>query len=298
MKRLIAILSLLWLISLPGAMAIGQHEVEYNVEGENVLVREQLSIDNRSEVNLFVPQDAYDIKTWVDGEPGVFRLGEQDGYRVITVDTEEHTQEVKVEYGTTVPVDRGRTSYFVYGFKASEQTELLKISLMLPEGAVLSRPLDSPTPPVNPFTEEVTTTGRRMIIRWEEEEVPGSEVFSMFVSYEEDRFNWLYLTPLLVLAIFLALFFYYRKKRVEETLDSFSHLLDKEKKIVRALAKADDNTMWQKKLQYKTGFTKSKLSRTLRNLEERNVVEKMPYGTSNKVRLILEDVDESEDEEN
>jgi len=43
--------------------------------------------------------------------------------------------------------------------------------------------------------------------------------------------------------------------------------------------------MWQKQLQLKTGFSKAKLSRVIRNLESRSLVKKIPFGNANKIRL-------------
>ncbi|MFP4115581.1 MAG: hypothetical protein ACLFTQ_00035 [Candidatus Aenigmatarchaeota archaeon] len=289
MKRLLFLISLVWVLSVPGVVATQSHDVTFQVEDENVEVTEELVLGNNTgELRLFVPEDTYNIRTWVDGDSTTFDLVNEDNQRVVVLDVGEDTERVSLQYESSEPVDQGSPSYFVYGFRADGRIKAVNIELVLPEGAVLSRPLDSLTPPVNPQPEEVTTTGRRLLIRWHEGDFGPEDTFPIFASYEEDRFNWVYLFPLLVLGAVIALFFYHRKKRIGEVLGSFSHLLDKERKIVETLAKAEDNTMWQKKLQHKTGFTKSKLSRTLRNLEERNVVEKIPHGTSNKVRLVLE----------
>ncbi|GEM_PF-2591064 len=297
MKRFVLLILVAWILVLPTAAA-RTHQVEYDITDGIVDVREDIFLDyaNQTTVRFFVVGDAYNIRAWTDSKYSRFRIDEDDGWRTISVNVSDQTENLSIEYMTSEPLDMGETSYFFQGFMVDEKTENISLKLTLPEGAVLSRPLHAPRPPVSPEPTEVTTTGRRITIEWYMEELEPGDVFSMFVSYDEDRFNWLYLTPLLVLGVVLALFFYYRKRQVEEVLDSFSHLLDKEKKIVEALVKAEDNTMWQKKLQHKTGFTKSKLSRTLRNLEERNVVEKMPYGTSNKVRLVLKEDTESSGE--
>ncbi|MFP4116820.1 MAG: helix-turn-helix transcriptional regulator [Candidatus Aenigmatarchaeota archaeon] len=297
MKRLIALVALIWIFSVPGAVAAESHDITFEVKDGSVEVGEELVLGNDTEeLRFFVPGDTYNIRTRIDGDPTTFDLVDEDNKRIMVLDIEESAETASLEYESSEPVDEGSPSYFVYGFRTDRRTENVDIKLVLPEGAVLSGSLDSTTPPVNPQPEEVTTTGKRLVIRWHEEDFEPEDTFSMFVSYEEDSFNWLYLLPLLALGVIAALFFYYRKKRVEEVLDSFSHLLDKEKKIVEELAKADENTLWQKQLQHRTGFTKSKLSRTVRNLEERNVLEKIPHGTSNKVRLILEGgSDEKED---
>ncbi len=297
MKRIILSVFVAFIFIVPTVVA-RTHRVEYDVTDGIVHVREDIFLEhtNQTAISFFVVGDAYNIRAWTDSEYSRFQIDEDDGWRTISVNISDQTKNLSLEYMTSEPLDIGETSYFVQGFTVDERTENISLKLTLPEGAVLSRPLHAPRPPVNPEPTQVTTTGRRITIEWDLEELEPEDVFSIFVSYETERFDWLYMVPFFVVLGALIVFFYYRTRKVGEVVDSFTHLLDKEKKIVRALAKADDMTMWQKKLEYETGFTKSKLSRTLRNLEERNVVEKIPYGTSNKVRLILEK--EPEESEN
>ncbi len=287
MKRLFVLFTVVYLITLPGVLAVESHEVEYSVENGNVLVRESI-VSKGGEASFFVPDDLYDIRTWSDGTSTSFTIDRQNNRRVITVDT-DNTTDIELEYKTSELVDQGRTSYFVHGFRVKEPTEKVTIRLILPEKAVLPRPLDSLTPPVNPYPDEVTTTGRRMVFGWEEEDMQPDDVFSIFVSYQEDSFNWIYLLPLIGLVALTGFFLYSRKKKIEAVKKRFPHLLEKEKVVVEELAKADENTLWQNQLQHRTGFTKSKLSRTLRKMEERNIIEKIPHGTSNKVRLVVEE---------
>ena len=62
------------------------------------------------------------------------------------------------------------------------------------------------------------------------------------------------------------------------------NLYEDEKSIVRTLQSLRGEA-WQKELQIKTGLSKVKLSRRLRALEEKGVVEKVPYGNTNRIRL-------------
>jgi len=65
----------------------------------------------------------------------------------------------------------------------------------------------------------------------------------------------------------------------------YDYLLDTEKKIIEELKKADRNELWQKQIQNSTGFSKAKLSRLIRNLESRNLIVKIPFGNTNKIKL-------------
>lgn len=90
-----------------------------------------------------------------------------------------------------------------------------------------------------------------------------------------------------ILLILVFVFLFNTKKKTIPIKDKeFIHLLESEKVIVNALLKSKDHIMWQKELQIAVGFTKSKLSRTIRNMEQRSLVKKTPYGSTNKIELI------------
>ena len=104
---------------------------------------------------------------------------------------------------------------------------------------------------------------------------------------------------ILVLAmIAIVLFFAYqklianRKKAVYAEpdepagLEFESHLLEKEKDILQALKAAPNHTLKQKQLQEQLKFSKAKLSRTLKDLQVRGLVEVVPYGNTNLVKLL------------
>jgi uncharacterized membrane protein len=60
-------------------------------------------------------------------------------------------------------------------------------------------------------------------------------------------------------------------------------LIDKEQQVVDFLKQ--NGEVWQKQIQQATSFSKAKVSRILRNLEERGVVTKTIYGNTNKISL-------------
>ncbi len=62
-------------------------------------------------------------------------------------------------------------------------------------------------------------------------------------------------------------------------------MFEDEKLIVRILLIEKTRELWQKQLEQKTGLNKVKLSRKLRSLEAKGLIEKIPYGNTNKIRL-------------
>ena len=61
-----------------------------------------------------------------------------------------------------------------------------------------------------------------------------------------------------------------------------AHLSDEEKSIVYLLR---NGPLEQSKIQKKLGFSKAKLSRTLRSMEERKIIEKVPKGKTNLISI-------------
>ena len=131
---------------------------------------------------------------------------------------------------------------------------------------------------------------------WEKNSLRGGESFPVFLIYKENKSSSviIYIAILiLVLAGFLAYLKSRRKSNVIKTFTSRRkvskqktelHLLESEAAVVKAL-KDSKGEMWQKQIQIKTGFSKAKLSRVIRNLESRGLVKRIPLGNTNKIKL-------------
>lgn len=222
---------------------------------------------NKTPIRWKIPEDAYGFETSSD-----FDLERNENFKEITF----YNKTGKIKFKTSDILDKGDKNYFVIDFFPENIDD---IELILPEKAFLSRPLDSINPPVSPSPERVYSDGRRIIIEWKN---PSNN--HLFVVYEsENSFIWVYFVGIGILVLIVGVILRVRKARKVES----SHLLDAEKKITDILAKSN-NEMWQKELQIATGFTKARLSRNIRNMESRGIVKKVPYGTTNKVRLIEE----------
>ncbi len=155
---------------------------------------------------------------------------------------------------------------------------------------------------ISPKADSLYSDGQRIILRWEEK--PLDEKFDISVISEQliEPLKVLEIILVLILIIiFLFLFFYFKKKikykkekitkrksaakKKSKTEVLEEHLMESEKKVIDELKNADKRELWQKQLQLKTEFSKAKLSRTIRNLESRNIIQKIPYGNTNKIRL-------------
>ncbi|MFP4117530.1 MAG: helix-turn-helix transcriptional regulator [Candidatus Woesearchaeota archaeon] len=295
MNRLIYLWIFVMLV--PAVLGIETHDVTYTIN-DVVGVRHLLTTSNESSIELFVPDDAYNFDVAVDDEPAEFNLSRTDDDKEVLIPLSPDSQEIEVSYLTGSFLEEGKHSYFVGSLRTAQYTDELSLDLILPETALLARPLSASSPPVSPSPVSVETGGRQITVKWIEQDMKPDEIFTMFVVYEDTGgVQWNLILITLITIIFAGGFYFYIRyhKVLPIKKKLFSHLLEPEQAVVDVLLKADDNIMWQKELQIALGFTKSRLSRTIRNMEQRGLLKKIPYGATNKIELITKK--ESEEEE-
>ncbi|MBM3247056.1 hypothetical protein FJZ17_00755 [Candidatus Pacearchaeota archaeon] len=137
-----------------------------------------------------------------------------------------------------------------------------------------------------PLGYRVETDGQIISLVWQLNNVKASEPIAVVVNIRDLRkgYTWVWiLLGIIILIVVAYILFKYQKKRKTKNLDK--HLLDIERKMLEELRKADRQEMWQRNLQKNLGLSKAKTSRLIRNLESRELVEKIPFGNTNKIVL-------------
>lgn len=283
----------MFLILAPAVLSIDVHDVSYVIDNDIIKVQHNLTVNTLTDepIKLLVPEDAYNFEVIVDKQPTSFTLSKLDEHKQVSIPLSRESHEIKINYLTSSFLENAKYSYFLGVIRTTHPTDVLTASLTLPETALLARPLNAFNPPISPSPFIIETTGRQITIKWAEENVEPKDIFSMFVVYDEDKslFRYVLIGSIIILAFGLMFYFYNIHKKTKYAQDtSFSHLLESEQAIVHALLKTKNHTMWQKELQIAVKFTKSKLSRTINNMEMRHLVKKIPYGSTNKIELINE----------
>jgi uncharacterized membrane protein len=157
-----------------------------------------------------------------------------------------------------------------------------KIKINLEEGFVVGE--DG----AYPSGYKIETDEQAISLIWEFNNVQAAEPIAIFVNIRDlhKGYNWIWFVLGFALVILIAygLFFYFfRRKKINKNLDK--HLLDEERKVLEELRKSDRNEMWQKNIQKNLGLSKAKTSRLVRNLESRELVQKIGFGNTNKIVL-------------
>ena len=206
-----------------------------------------------------------------------------------------------IDYTSSHPLSRmGERLLFRYDAYPVEITKGFTLLIKLPLGHGIPFEINkSDSYFVTPEADRIYSDGRRTSIVWLRTEV--SEKFSVSVISEEKNKEGrvpIYAATLAIAIIGTGIFvlymrIYVKRKRVPETDDTpfeeniaVPDLIESEMVVVDILRSSTGRMMKQRDIQEKSGFSKAKLSRVLRNLEERRVILKKPSGNTNEITLV------------
>jgi len=171
----------------------------------------------------------------------------------------------------------GKTNVFSFKFHPPESLDL-KVDFLLPKSYSISE-ID---PAISPTPDSITTDGREILVTWEFQDLNDSVNFILL--YERENSSTILLFIIILLVIILLVFFILLGKKQHKSQKILKGTLSHdEKKIIEFLA--EDESRTQKDIVILTGFSKAKISKLVRRLEERGVIEKKPHMTTNKLFL-------------
>jgi uncharacterized membrane protein len=151
---------------------------------------------------------------------------------------------------------------------------------------------------VVPDPDSMVTDGRRVILGWND--FSEGEIIVDYNFVKESNYIWLYLLVILIVA-FLVFYLYKTKKfkkqvgvlkeksksiKKKRKKDITRNLFGEEKKIIEYLLNKKGHESWTKELVRELEISKVRLSRRLRNLEQKELIEKIPYGNENRIKLL------------
>ncbi|MEM2956288.1 MAG: hypothetical protein QW041_01805 [Candidatus Pacearchaeota archaeon] len=264
LKSFLFLIIILILLKIVSAAEIQNASIDIEISGLKTTISYKI-ISSLQQIQLILPKDAK-----------IERISEEN------YSLKENklicSGNINLSYSTEELIEKTSKSYFTADLNFP-YTENLKINLFLPEFSIL----ENSYPPA-----EITSDGRHIILRWHFQNISN---FPIFVIYREKKTNlaWIWAIITLILAIIILLIYTSskRKKIKQKKAKPLKeeHLLESESAVVKALKEAKGE-MWQKQIQLKTGFSKAKLSRIIRNLEARKFIKRIPLGNTNKIKLI------------
>ncbi len=296
------LLSLLVLgILLPSAFSssppLERYAASYTLIQDKAIVEITLRLSSPvSSVEWPLPEDAAAVEVKYQE----YHVLAGEGLTKTLLVTGHNFQEVTFKYITSSPLETGRDNFFIVDL-AGIDARAISLTVALPEKATLKYPLGSDKTAIVPLTDNVTTDGKIIKVHWDQQDLTrGNAVLIMYTLPEE--FSWFWFVAIFIImgAAAAGYYWYYRKSpykrnttlsaspaqeqgQVQPPETLTKNLFEEEKKIVEILLA--EGELWQKQLELKSGLSKVKLFRKLRSLEAKGLIEKIPYGNSNKIRL-------------
>jgi len=178
-------------------------------------------------------------------------------------------------------------SFFDADFSLNEDITRLSAYVRLPEGTAL---VEGNIPNKLSFPENATTLsdGRRIIVLWSLASLPKNDELRFQVLYEKvSQPPFLAVWPYIVAGIVIiaaVVFLVFRYTRKPEKL-ILSVLDEYERKVVDIINTAGGETN-QRRIVQETNLSKAKISRVIKSLVDRGVVEVERLGRTNKVKLL------------
>ncbi|MEM7816680.1 MAG: MarR family transcriptional regulator [Candidatus Aenigmatarchaeota archaeon] len=185
-----------------------------------------------------------------------------------------------------------RLHIFSYQFPITTLMNRLDILVKIPLGAVIADEASLEYTGLKPFYPEngvKGSDGRRIFIEWNFENPKLGEAIRVSAIYEkilkeEDNTSIIYLITIIIATFSFAIIFLIIKRRGKEISKVLPILNDAERAIMEVILKSPE-ILDQRKIVRATGFSKAKVSRVLKDLEERGLIKREKVGRATKVKL-------------
>lgn len=283
--------------------------LKYDLEENSANVLIEVSLLNNKTFEVKLPIDSKEINA---NEPFI-----QKTYKeyILLIFNDSKTEKITINYITTAVIENNKNSFFILDLLMFK-TKNISLEVTLPKEATLKYSLESPKPSIFPLTDKIQTNGQRITLFWDELLLKDKETVLVIYKLSQKPKDLLIILGIISFSLLIFLFILVKKitrknlpLQTRSTQNSSSsvflnasleeqessqlardltkNLFDDEKQIILALLECKERELWQKELQQKMGISKVKLSRRLRNLNQKGLIESIPYGNTNKIRLII-----------
>lgn len=208
---------------------------------------------------------------------------------------------LKIEYDSFDLIKRVDKQFlYKQEFHVPLETKLLSFKVMLPEGMFLTS--EGIFQPYIPLNGEKGSDGRRIFISWRRENLSAGESFDTQVLYESVSDNSQIIAlftggifGLTIIIIVLVLGFWFFYKRFKKNIRIVLPVLKSDEKIIMELILKYKGNTNQKLLVRESNYSKAKVSKILKSLQERGIIKLEREGRSNNVYLV-KDFQKKQDE--
>jgi len=248
--------------------------------GQLISVVDVLSIDNSVKESIEIDFVEMPNGTAIQLPTGAYDI-QINGEDVSNSSIELHCLSCNISFAIDNIVKQDKSTFtFVRTLNLLPEPDVLDYTIILPPGFTLDNPGEEP--PVAPIGE-VRTDGENIQIHWFERNAELPKVY--LVRYREIESNLIWIAGLAILCLaiggmggyFLRAF---RKKDVPAAL------LNPDEQAVMKVVEESSGEINQREIVRKTGWSRSKVSGVLSNLDFKKIVQREKIGRNYKVRLV------------
>lgn len=288
-------ISLIFLANMATATEFKSMDIETSIRGDNT-VRNSLTITlDEPLIRLVYPLNFRIFNLTSSNNFGRSDCSIQNTGRVSSIlcDFEGMSKNntlIRLEFDTTSDVVASETkSQYTTNYFAVLPVKRLSATIRLPEGGLLSELIANQS--YFPEDAAVSTDGRYIILKWGRSNIKAGESMIFSISYSvinsSALFNTLVMVFVVAIAvIFVGFLFVYKRKSASKPQEVVMSVLDSEEKIIFDILNKYEGKANQKSLVRESNFSKAKVSRLIKSLKDRGVVEIEPIsGRENRVLL-------------
>ncbi len=202
-----------------------------------------------------------------------------------------NTAVIELESSNRPDISGGKNTMST-SFEFPFDTKSLSVSYKFPERASLSE--DPPENSISPRNGDIKTDGKKMFIFWNRQNITEGDILTFSTSYtlpgqRESPINTLLILPIIiVLSAFVWLVIKHKKATKAVGEKAAVSVLSGDEKILFDILKAHEGSVGQKVLVRESNFSKAKVSRLVKELKQRGVIEIEPLsGRENRILLRL-----------
>ncbi len=289
--RLVILLFIIFLVfSISNAYNIDEYKTSITLGYDSNKIRTTMNIStNESEISRitipisFYPENLfiYDSAKRLDYDI----IEDEEDFIIVIHKNIEPEQNEKINMKFEYTKIRKIENIYIFGYSIeTPEVNNFEVLIKLPVGAVISDTTE--TESIFPKPDVIGSDGQRIILRWEKENTEDEEfrIFILFEPIHEETLTSFGFYPIFIIilsaTIILGIYLFFQKR--ESKIKTIG--LDKNEKKVYNFIKSKKEIK-QKSIQKELDFSKPRLSKLLRSLEEKKLIEKKPSGRTNIIKI-------------
>ncbi len=305
MKRFAVMFCILFLFSSAFAVSASALELEYY--GIEATIDEDMVVSNSITFKFDSPVTHMDYNlgfrvynlTWSSNFPFTScRINEGEAGNSISCDftgMEKNKNTMTLKFKTDEGIEKISNKYrFAVNYGISVPVKRVFTIVQLPKNGILSEPVANES--YYPSTGKTTTDGKHIMVYWNIENITQTDNLEFSVLYImpgiiDNISNYIIVVlTVIVIATMIGIAVYIRKtsapKTTEGEMDVIASVLNREERKVIDILKKHGGSTGQKIIVREADFSKAKVSRLVKNLKERGIVDTEPIsGRENRIIL-------------